>query len=352
MVVKKIPTLLNYTRSIVPSEAVFYAKAGQKLVPLLIGEKTELGTIGSYSNVYVKDKQKTEDAINKEMMAGGNNPQRNDFCHLPIDCDTFRLKWTVKCLSNSTSPQACNDEAFFENLENLATLYKEKGGYRVLAEMYFANLINGRFLWRNRYGTNRLLMLSAPFEDLSPLEIPIADFDEPLLPKDLIPKTEPWLKNMVAAFSGEKRHFVMEVNTDVTIGSGQEVYPSQEFVNTGDKSKTLFSVKWKEWDVAGLHSQKIGNAIRTIDIWYPGATNDTPLAIDPFTVNKRKGKTVRLPEKEKSDFYSYLKNLDALIKGIEGAADAESIPNEAHYFMAVLIRGGVFSGESKKKKPS
>ena len=347
----KIPTLLNYTRSIVPSEGIFFAKSEKEIIPLSVGEKTVLGTIASYSNVYAKDKQKAEDVINKEMMAGGNNIQRVDVCHLPVDYDTFRLRFTLKFLGNSRAPESCNDETFHEELSMLSECYQQKGGYRVLAERYFANLLNGRFLWRNRYGTDRVLKLHAPFEDIADTAFPIRDFAEPSIPADLMAEAEPWITGIVHAFEGEKPHFVLQADTDVTIGVGQEVYPSQEFVDVkGNKSKTLFSLKLNGQDVAGMHSQKIGNAIRTIDNWYPDATPDAPLAVDPFTVNKRKGKTVRLPEKGKSDFYSYLKNVASLSKDIEAATDTTAIPDEAHYFMAVLIRGGVFSGESQKKQ--
>ncbi len=140
------------------------------------------------------------------------------------------------------------------------------------------------------------------------------------------------------------------MGAQVTIGSGQEIYPSQEFVDVRErKSKTLFRVQVNGDEVAGMHSQKIGNALRTIDIWYPGAVEDRPLAVDPFTVDKRRGKTVRLPNLDKSDFYSYLKNIPNLTKKLEKAKDVAAIPKEAHYVMAVLIRGGVFSGESEKK---
>jgi len=233
----------------------------------------------------------------------------------------------------------------------LSDLYRKKGGYRVLAERYFANLLNGRFLWRNRYGTNRILRLHAPFDEIADTVFPIRDFAEPSIPADLMAEAAPWITGIVHAFEGEIPHFVLQADTVVTIGAGQEVYPSQEFVDIkGNKSKTLFSIKLNGEDVAGMHSQKIGNAIRTIDNWYPGATPDAPLAVDPFTVNKRKGKTVRLPERGKSDFYSYLKDVPSLAGAIEAAPDAAEIPDEAHYFMSVLIRGGVFSGESQKKQ--
>lgn len=344
----KIPSLLNYTRSIVPSEGVFWAVRDRSREPLGLNEKTVLGTIASYSGVYKSDsKQKSEDEVNKAQEAGANNIQRVDSCHLPPGCDTFDLEFTLKFLPNAMKPETCNDPEFAERLEGFSAAYSEKGGFRHLASMYFARICNGSFLWRNRYGTNRKIKLEAPFEPgRSALELEVRDFAEPLLPTDLSNQLSPWVDGAADAFSGKTPYFVVKVSAQVKIGEGQEVYPSQEFVeNAGKKSKTLFGVILKDGErSAGMHSQKIGNAIRTIDIWYPGATKDKPLAVDPFTVDKRRGKTVRLPTRESSDFYSYLKAIDDLTKEAR-ANDASAFSGRLHYTAAVLVRGGVFSGE-------
>ncbi|ADJ29629.1 type I-F CRISPR-associated protein Csy3 [Nitrosococcus watsonii] len=354
MATVQLPSLLNYTRSIVPSEGTFWvANADNR--PLLIQDKTVLGTIANYSSVYKKDKQRDEDAINKEMMAGDNNIQRVDSCHLPADVDTFELRFTLKFLANANGPEACEGAEFREDLESIAQAYADKGGFTVLAERYLANLLNGRFLWRNRYGAQRQITLRAPYnEEIKETTFEIIDRSEPTLPQGRMDKLKPWIEHITQALSGKIPYFLMEISARVTIGLGQEVYPSQEFVDKdsrgqGKKSKTLFSVQVADQQVAAMHSQKIGNAIRTIDNWYPNASADRPLAVDPFTVDKRRARTVRLPDHEKSDFYSFLKNLPALKDDIECAPDAKAIPGHAHYFMAVLIRGGVFSGEKKAK---
>ncbi|CAB1275395.1 type I-F CRISPR-associated protein Csy3 [Candidatus Nitrosacidococcus tergens] len=348
----EIPSLLNYTRSIVPSEGTFWINHHD---PLIIQEKTVLGTIANYSGVYKGNKQQDEEAINKQMLAGDNNIQRIDSCHLPAGTDTFTLRFSLKFLANANAPESCNVPEFRNDLEEIAVLYKEKGGFTVLAERYFANLMNGKFLWRNRYGTQRTLTLKAPFhKDLKETSFDI--IDEPHLPEDKIAQFQPWINHIADAFSGKIPFFILDVVAKITIGDGQEVYPSQEFVDKGSqggkggKSKTLFSVKVNGQQVAALHSQKIGNAIRTIDTWYPDASVDHPLAVDPFTVDKRRATTVRLPDKEKSDFYSLLKNPEELKNKLQAASNAKNLDGNLHYFMAVLIRGGVFSGEGKKDK--
>lgn len=56
---------------------------------------------------------------------------------------------------------------------------------------------------------------------------------------------------------------LLNVEAQVLLGAGQEIFPSQELVldSNSSKSRLLYQVD----NVAGMHSQKIGNAIRTID---------------------------------------------------------------------------------------
>ena len=62
---------------------------------------------------------------------------------------------------------------------------------------------------------------------------------------------------------------LFNVEAQVYLGNGQEVFPSQELVldSNSKKSKVLYQVN----EIAAIHSQKIGNALRTIDTWYPDA---------------------------------------------------------------------------------
>jgi len=90
-----------------------------------------------------------------------------------------------------------------------------------------------------------------------------------------------------------------------------------------------------------MHSQKIGNALRSIDTWYPAYGNEEEsagaIAIEPYGAVTNLGKAYRTP-KDKQDFYTHF---DAWARG------GELSTNDQHYVMAVLVRGGVF-GESDK----
>tara|TARA_Y100000780_G_C13540289_1_gene361227 strand:- start:329 stop:757 length:429 start_codon:yes stop_codon:yes gene_type:complete len=138
---------------------------------------------------------------------------------------------------------------------------------------------------------------------------------------------------MARGLAGE-RHTLLEVIAFARVGNGQEVFPSQELIldrGRGDKSKTLYKVG----EVAGIHSQKLGNALRTIDTWYPAEEGEDlgPIAVEPYGSVTTQGKAYRQP-KQKADFYSLLDNW--ILK------DKTPSQTDQHFVMATLIRGGVF----------
>ncbi|MBX9835177.1 MAG: type I-F CRISPR-associated protein Csy3, partial [Burkholderiaceae bacterium] len=128
----------------------------------------------------------------------------------------------------------------------------------------------------------------------------------------------------------------------VRVGAGQEVFPSQELIldkGQSKKSKTLYKIGAQGNEVAAMHSQKIGNAIRSIDTWYQGAEEQGPIAVEPYGSVTTQGKAYRQP-KQKMDFYTLLDNW--LLK--------DQVPplDQQHFVMAVLIRGGVFGDAGKE----
>ena len=116
----------------------------------------------------------------------------------------------------------------------------------------------------------------------------------------------------------------------------QEVYPSEELLldkeKTSKKSKVLYEVKGQ----AAMHSQKIGNALRTIDTWYAGENEEAPpISVEAYGSVTAEGEIYR-PAKE-NDFYTlfdkYFSFKDEEIQLADG---------EMHYVLAMLIRGGIF----------
>src|SRR5690606_5543350 len=234
------------------------------------------------------------------------------------------------------TPSACNDAAYRDKLLSTVSGYVQANGFGELAQRYAANLANGRFLWRNRTGAEQAIVQVGHIKEgaiaeqwtFDALAHNIHDLSAPATDTGALPA----LGSLIADGLSGRGHVLPQVTAFVRLGSGQEVFPSQELIldrGRGDKSKTLYDV----CGTAAIHSQKIGNALRTIDTWYTGADENGPIAVEPYGSVTTQGKAWRQP-KEKKDFYSLL----------DGWIVKDKVPeqDQQHFVLATLIRGGVF----------
>jgi len=345
----KTASVLAFERKLDPSDALFFAgnwdnrADSQNWSPIIVREKAVRGTISN--------RLKAKDAADPAKLdAAIENPnlQRVDVATLPNNCDTLKIRFTLRILGGAGSPSACNNAAYREKLSQIVQSYVIQNGFGELSLRYAYNLANGRFLWRNRLGAENIeVQVSCRKGDtiqiwtFDALTFSLRDFTVPAEYHDSMDA----LSNVIKAGLTGDRYVLLDVVAFVRIGEGQEVYPSQELIldkssgGKGHKSKTLYTVA----DNAAIHSQKIGNALRTIDNWYPNendADNVGPIAVEPYGSVTSMGKAYRQP-KEKADFYSLLDSW--VTRGKIPAAEGSQ-----HFVMATLIRGGVF-GESGKE---
>ena len=134
-------------------------------------------------------------------------------------------------------------------------------------------------------------------------------------------------------------HVLLQVTAFLRVGAGQEVFPSQELIldrGRGDKSKTLYQIGEKGQEIAAIHSQKIGNALRTIDTWYEGAHDLGPIAVEPYGSVTTQGRPIASPSRSRTSIPCWTIGCSG-----QGAAGEQQ-----HFVMAVLIRGGVFGDAS------
>jgi CRISPR-associated protein Csy3 len=101
-----------------------------------------------------------------------------------------------------------------------------------------------------------------------------------------------------------------------------------------------------------MHSQKIGNALRTIDTWYEefSENNYNPIPIEAYGAVTNLGKAFRHPTRYKDSKLDFYTLFDRFSMGY----DLKNI-DEKNYVMAVLVRGGVFGvnkDEVEKDKKS
>ncbi len=335
-------SVLAFERKLDPSDAVFHAgqwetrSASEAWAPVQIREKSVRGTISNRLKTREQDPAKLDAAIENP------NLQTVDVAALPPDADTLRVRFTLRILPGTGIPSACNNAAYQSKLLHTVQSYVDAHGFTELAQRYAANLANGRFLWRNRMGAETVEVQVAHLSDGQPAGEPwVFDaLNHKLRALDASAEAVQALGALIAAGLGGQRHVLLQITAFVRLGAGQEVFPSQELIldrGRGDKSKTLYQIGSAGQEVAAIHSQKIGNALRTIDTWYEGVDTLGPIAVEPYGSVTTQGKAYRQP-RQKKDFYTLLDNW--LLK--------DQVPpvEQQHFVMAVLIRGGVFGDAS------
>jgi len=330
-------TVLAFERKLDPSDALFRAgnwenraQAAQwNFVP--VREKSVRGTISN------RLKAKEQDPAKLDAQIESPNPQTVDIATLPHDTDTLAVHFTLRVLAGAGTPSACNNAGYQSKLKQTVAGYVDEHGFGELAHRYACNLANGRFLWRNRIGAEEVEVIVSQMKGgqaekqwtFNALEQSTRDFEGSDQTREL--------GTVIAEALAGKQYLLLDVVAFARVGAGQEVFPSQELIldrSRGDKSKTLYKIG--DDDNAAIHSQKLGNALRTIDTWYPqpeDGSNLGPIAVEPYGSVTTQGTAYRQP-KQKMDFYNLLD---------KWAKEGQVPPVEQqHFVMATLIRGGVF----------
>ncbi len=304
-------------------------------------EKSVRGTISNRFNkkdsaVFQKDPMKLDAKVESA------NLQTVDVCALGVEQDTLKLHFTLKVLGGVQQPSACNNALFKQSYTAAVIDYIEREKFTELGRRYALNIANARFLWRNRVGAENI---EVQVKALNKDSEQSWTFDATKFSTRHFKSDDGEVKllgdRIAQALSSTDDFLMLEINCFVQVGKAQEIYPSEELVldkGKGKKSKILYAVN----EIAAMHSQKIGNALRSIDTWYPEfddlETSAGAIAIEPYGAVTNLGKAYRTP-KEKKDFYTFF---DSFARG----GKLEHIEDE-HYVMATLVRGGVF-GESDK----
>ncbi|MDI5852550.1 type I-F CRISPR-associated protein Csy3 [Shewanella xiamenensis] len=335
-------SVLAFEKKLVPSDGYLFGcqwETKEQATPLTLQEKSVRGTISNRLKAAV---QNDPAKLNAEVEKA--NLQRVDACALGQDHDTLKLHFTLKVLGGLAQPSACNNALFKQSYSAAVSQYINQYGCFELAKRYATNLANARFLWRNRVGAEEIEVqvkaLNKGAEQawtFNAKQFSTRHFDH----NDS--QINSLADRIAQALASETDHLMLQIDCYAKVGKAQEVYPSEELVldkgnSKTKKSKILYAVN----EHAAMHSQKIGNALRSIDTWYPDYASEEQsagaIAIEPYGAVTNLGKAFRTP-KDKQDFYTFF---DKWARG-------ENLPREEdeHYVMAVLVRGGVF-GESDK----
>lgn len=332
-----LASVLSFEKKLVLSDGYMYGttweKRNETVRPVMLVEKSVRGTISNRLKDSVKnDPMKLNAEVEKA------NLQTVDSTSISLNDDTLKLSFTIKVLSGVEHPSACNNETHHKKIEEIGKKFIEQNGFKELSARYAMNIANGRFLWRNRVGAEKAEVIVSIKEENKKWIFNIYDFSLKDFDKNR-EKVEELASFIAETLCGKRSSLLIEVEAFALMGKGQEIYPSEELIldkGKGKKSKVLYHVD----GTAAMHSQKLSNAIRTVDTWYPQEEGRRiPIAIEPYGAVTTLGKAYRTP-KEKKDFYTLF---DQWSTGSE--PDDE---NDKNYVMAVLVRGGVF-GQSEKE---
>lgn len=328
------PSVLAFERILDVSDAFFWQTDSQNdksaITQVKVQEKSVRGTISNRLRTESKDLTKLDAETTKP------NLQRIDSSSLDEDKDTLIVKFTCKILPFTGRPSVCNNQDYQAALMQLVADYQEQHGMSELAKRYAQNIANARWLWRNRVGAESIQVSvswnNQTLEFNNAKDLSLQDFNTQ---SPELTKLADWIEQGLLG----KKFVILSIEAHAKVGYGQEVYPSQELIldSADKKSKVLYRVGAPNENHAAMHSQKIGNAIRTIDNWYENA--QFPIAVEPYGAVTTMGKAFRAG---KDSFYKLFDNW--VLKN-----QAPEDTNQQHYIMAILIRGGIF-GDSDKNK--
>ena len=323
----ELPSLLSFDRKLETSDALMYS-----------GNWTDIENKSAWQKIAVTKRynRSTQSAYGiDDAKKSEPNPVSSDSddANLPHDKDTLKVTFTTRVIGNIGQPFACNEPAFEALINQKVTAFKaDEKQLEILAYRYAYNIANGRFLWRNRVSAEKVSIEVRHGADSQPLIFDGHAFSLQNFDKNKDDKNLQSLTQLIQSGLNAVDDFtLLEVIAYVKIGKGQHVFPSQE-MNMGKKGKVLFKLD----DCAAIHNVKIGNALRTIDDWYENA--EFPIAAEPYGSVTQRGQAYR---KSKNDLYTLI------LAWLNGK---DITTNDKNFVVANLIRGGVFSGESKKKK--
>lgn len=232
-----IASVLAFEKRMVPSDGYMYETRWdvrqEEKTPICLSEKSVRGTISNrLKNAVKNDPAKLNAEVEKA------NLQTVDSASLSMECDTLKLCFTLKFLPVQ-HPSACNNEEHYQKINSMIQAYKDRYGFTELAKRYAFNIANGRFLWRNRVGAERIEIIVTAKEleaqwVFNAYDYSLRDFDD----EDTNVLA---LASCIAnALCGTKPYLFLEVEANVLLGRGQEGYPSEELVLDKKGKKARF----------------------------------------------------------------------------------------------------------------
>ena len=344
---KKVPGVLSFQRGQIVSDAPMQnIHADGSLSPLQVvrhgirGTQNVAGGDKDVSNIQVTETAKTApDAVGIQLEFS----QR----FLPLDQLLF------SCAGQ-------DHKAFRNSIEHFVDQASASEGLQVVARRLARNIFNFRWGWRNRLlGEEVLVKVHADNQlvaEVDALDVPLQHFDDFTEAEDALGGL---IAESIAGVSSHQLNVVAEIKFGFS--GAVEVFPSQNYVENkprgfarplyklgrpdpvrGSSDGLIAYTDHRRMGQAALRDQKVSNALRTIDTWYPDySTHQLPIAIEPHGANLEAMQFFRRDGAARK-----VSAFDLMLR--LGQLDP-STP-EGMYMIAILMRGGVFGESDKKEK--
>ena len=353
---KKLPGVLSFQRCLFPTDALFYNLYDENATsPLFVIRHGIRGTQNVNKGASASKEGSTAGSTKRENVS---NPQMTDSAKLDARARALLVRFDLRFIDLKEALFACaaskgDAEDTIRNFRESVTAFvkkaKESEGLFELACRYARNIANGRFLWRNRTVAQsiRVTVTDSEKEDRTTFTVSFDALDIPLNEFGNYSEDERKLAATIVEGLQGNRQAILKVSAEVDMGmkGPVEVFPSQNYLE--DKSKgfarSLYclgnaSTDWdrngsREMGQAALRDQKIGNALRTIDTWYPAyAERQRPIPVEPNGASLDAQEFFR--NDRKSSGFRLMERIDELDPATE----------DGMFLLACLIRGGVYSG--------
>lgn len=353
--IKKLPGVMAFKRSIINTDGVMYniieGNNGYYHTPVDVVLHGIRGTQNINS-----DKAGTTDV---------SNIQDTETAKTTVDAIGMMTRFSLRYLPLNEALYSCaaaatgsadDKEAVVlikEYINDFIAKANDSDGLVEVANRTARNILNGRWLWRNRSLGHQILISvftdngkTVIVENSDALAISMKNFN------DYQPQELALGKVIAKSLAGKGTLAPITIEASIYFGftGAVEVFPSQNRIENKPKgfSRSLYKLGRSEASTgmdnvvvgqAALRDQKVSNALRTIDTWYPSAEeNDfAPIAVEPNGANLNDHTFYRL---KNASSFELMRNLDGL--------DPNS--DDGMFMIAAMMRAGVYSGQSDKKK--
>lgn len=288
--------------------------------------------------------------VSKDGKRDPRNPQTTESALLCPDADALQVHFSLRPLSLRSALHSCsgNEQVAVRNSVK-GFLERARGeAIEMLALRYSRTALNGRWLWRNRVCAAAVQTTAhvkgKEVAKVDSLSLPLNQF------QDFTSAERDLAQLLVNGFRAEAMDGI-DIQARVNFGMRGpfEVFPSQNYIeNKPDGfARPLYKIggtlPYSSKDNvdtlivghAGLRDQKIGNALRTIDTWYPSYSDvKQALPVEPA------GASLDLMDFLRDGPHTAFK-LFCRLNELDPASD------EGQFALACMIRGGVY-GESDR----